>query len=101
MKRYLIKVTYTEGIHAGESYLLTKGGYCTDEDSIHWEERCYKTEGIARRICKKLYEDNELSRKIERQDEECRIKRGLGGKKDWYIYESKTYEPFEVDAVEY
>ena len=32
MKRYLIKKTYTEGIHAGKSYLLRKGGYVTDEN---------------------------------------------------------------------
>lgn len=98
MTRYLIKVTYTEGEHKGTSYLLRKSGYVTDDNSIQWEDTTYKTEGIARRVCKRLYADNELSRKCERMDEQIRIKRG-GKPKDWYIYESQTYEPYPVEVV--
>lgn len=99
MIRYLIKVTYTEGIHKGESYLLRKGGYVTDEDRIEWEDTTYKSEGICRRACKHLFEENELSRKCERMDEQIRMKRG-GDPKNFYIYESATYEPYPVEAVE-
>ena len=100
MIRYLIKATYTEGSHKGESYLLTKGGYVTDEDSIHWEDRSYKTEGICRKVCKHMFEENERSRRCERVDEQIRIKRG-GDPKEFYIYESQSYEPYPVEAVRY
>lgn len=100
MKRYLIKVTYLEGRHAGESHLLRKGGYVTDEDSIHFDDWTYKTKGIAERVCRHLKEENDLSRRIERKDEAVAIKLGLRkGPKDWYIYEDCSYEPFEVEAV--
>lgn len=99
MIRYLIKVTYTEGVHNGETYLLRKGGHVTDEGHIEWLDTTYKTEAIARRVCKQMYEDNELSRKCERMDEQIRIKRG-GKPKDWYIYESQTYEPYPVETVD-
>ena len=93
--RYLIKVTHLEGAHAGESYLLRKGGYVTDDCGFWWEDDVYKTEGIARRVCKHKYEENELSRRIERQTEEYRVKRG-GKPNDWYIYESESYGPYPV-----
>ena len=99
MKRYLIKVTYLEGAHKGRSYLLRKGGYVEDEDKTHYVEDTYKTYGTAQRVCRHLYEENELSRKIEREDEAVRIKRGRPAK-EWYIYESEAYEPFEVEAVD-
>ena len=98
MKGYLIKTTYTEGTHAGKSHLLGKGTRVMD-GHICWSEYCYKTLGAAKRICKLWYEDNELSKKCERVDEACRIARG-GKPKNWYIYESKTYEPYEVEMVE-
>lgn len=96
MPRYLIKATYMEGPHAGKSYLLQKGGMVTDEDSTQWDDTTYKTKGIAQRVCRQLYEDNELSRKIERQDEQIRIKRGQGPK-SFYLYESETFEPYPVE----
>ena len=96
--RFIIKVTYLEGPHVGKFHFLRKGGYVTDLPDIQWNDTTYKTEAIARRVCRKMYEDNELSRKIERQTEAVRIKRG-GSKKPWYIYESCSYEPFPVDVV--
>ena len=98
MTRYLIKVTYTEGKHSGESHFLRKGGYVTDLPDIQWNDTTYKTEAIAARVCRHMYEENELSRKIERQDERVRIARG-GKPKEWYIYESCNYEPFAVEVV--
>ena len=99
MKGYLIKVTHTEGAHAGKSYLLGKDTRVMT-DCIPWADRCYKTLGIAKRICKKWYEENESSRACERREEAARIARG-GKPKDWYIYESETYEPYEVEMVEW
>ena len=96
--RYLIKATYTEGSHAGKSYFIGKGGYVVDADGIQWDDWTYKTYGTANRVCKKLYEDNELSRKCERQDEAWRIKKGFPPR-EWYIYEAQTYEPYPVEAI--
>ena len=97
MKRYLIKVTYTEGPHKDKWHLLRKGGYVTEVDNVQWEDTTYKTKGIASRVCKHMYEENELSRKCERVDEQIRIKRG-GQPKSFYIYESCTYEPYECEV---
>lgn len=97
--RYLIKVTCTEGVHAGYSYLLRKGGYVTDEGRIEWFDTTYATEGIAKRICRKLFEENELNRRIEEQDEAARIKRGFSPK-GYRIYTAEKYEPYPVNAVE-
>ena len=100
MKRYLIKVTYLEGDHKGESYLIKKGGYYTDESHIQWDETTYKTEGICKRVCKHLYEENEINKRWERNDEKIGIKKGRPPKKR-YIYESQSYEPYEVEAVDF
>ena len=97
MTRYLIKGTYTEGIHAGKSFLLQKGGYVTDENSYQWEETTYASERIARYRCKKLFEDNEVNRKLERERRAQKEKQGLENW-DFFIYESQTYEPYPVDV---
>lgn len=99
MIRYLIKATYTEGVHNGKTYLLRKGGYVTDEGNIEWLDTTYKTESIARRVCERMYEENELFRKIEREDEAVKIRKGFSPKSS-YIYESKTYEPYPVETVD-
>lgn len=97
MTRYLIKITYLEGPHKGQSYLRRRGGYCTEAGDHQGKDTTYATLGIARSVCKKLYENNELDRKIERQDEAARIKRGRPAK-EWYIYESCSYEPYPVEV---
>ena len=97
MTRYLIKITYLEGPHEGKSHLIRRGGRCTDEGDIQWDDTTYASEGIAKRVCKRLYTDNELNRKIERQDEAVRIKRGRPAK-EYYIYESCSYEPYPVEV---
>lgn len=99
MIRYLIKATYLEGPHCGESYLLRKGGFVTDFPSIQWDDTTYKTEGICKRVCKHMFEENELNRRIERREEQWKIQKG-GQPKKWYIYESQKYEPYAVDVVE-
>lgn len=99
MKAYIIKKTYTERIHSGKSHLLFKDGYVADDCAIFWADRCYKTLKGARIACTKLFENNELNRRIERQDEAFRVSQGKAPK-EWYIYESETFEPYEVEAIE-
>ena len=98
MKRYLIKVTYLDGEHAGTSYLLRKGGYVTDERNIEWKSTTYASYNIALRQCKRLFDENELNIQIERRDREYAKKRGRYFR-DWNIYNKESYEPYEVEAV--
>ena len=97
MKRYLIKVTYLEGSHAGHTYLLRKGGYVTEEGHIEWDDTTYATRGIAQRVCNKLKVDNDTNIDIERKNREWATKRGKTFR-DFNIYEAQSYEPYEVDV---
>ena len=99
MKAYIIKTTYTEGPHAGKSYLRNKQGYIIDDCCIHWADTCYLTLKGAKIACSKLFNENELNRRIERQDEAFRVSQGKAPK-EWCIYESETFEPYEVEAIE-
>lgn len=99
--RYLIKVTYMEGRHAGESYLMRKGGYVTDETEYHGNDDTYKTENIARSICRRLYKENESSRRAERRIMERRAKEGNPLPRNWFIYNKQTFEPYPVPADKY
>ena len=96
--RYIIKVTYLEGDHKGKVYFLCKGGHVTELENIQWEDTTYKTEGICRRVCERMFDYNELSKRIERQNEAYKISNG-GSLKKFYIYESQSYEPYPVEAV--
>ena len=99
MKRYLIKVTYLEGKHAGKTYLMRKGGYVTDEGAYQWENTTYATLGIAKRVCKKLSDRNQRDHDFERSMEQADIAKGLRKEpKAWYIYELENYEPYEVEV---
>ena len=95
MGRYLIKSTYLEGPHEGQSHLLRKGGYVTEEGRYEFEDTTYASKSIAERWCKHFFEENERNRKIERQDEAWKVARG-GKPKSFYLYMSESYEPYEV-----
>lgn len=97
-KRFLVKVTYREGVHKGESYLLRKGGYVTDEKSYEWEDTTYATEAIAKAVCTKYKKNNDLEREIERKEEAYRISKGKKPK-TFYNYFYCDYEPYAVDIT--
>lgn len=92
---YVIKVTYTSGEHAGHSYLLLKGGYTAYENEFIFEDRQYKTKGMAQRICNQYFESNEQDYRIERNSNEWNITHGRKPK-EFFLHEHKTYEPYEV-----
>lgn len=99
MSRYLIKTTYLEGPHQGKSHLIRKGGYVTDEQTFQWNDTTYASKSIVERWCKHFLEENEENRRIERSNEAWRIARG-GKPCLFYLYFSKSYEPYEVpDAM--
>lgn len=99
MERYLIKGTYLTGRHAGETFLLRKGGYFTEDGASEFFDTTYKTRGIAERICKHLREVNDLDYRFERSEEQYRLAQGKKPK-GYFIYELESYEPYPVDALD-
>jgi len=97
MKRFLIKVTYLSGKHKGESYFMRKGGYVTQPDGYHFESETYATEAIAKRVCTKLYNNNELNRRVEEQTRAYDLKKGRTVH-DWFLYEHESYEPYAIEC---
>lgn len=97
MKRFLIKVTYLDGLHKGEWYLMRKGGYVTQLDCPHFESETYATEAIVKRVCTRLYNNNELNRKLEDRDREYAKQKGREVH-EWHIYEHESYEPYEIEC---
>lgn len=97
MKRYLIKVTYLDGDHKGESYLLRKGGYVTEEKDYQWDDTTYSTYNMALRQCKKLKTENNINIEIERREREWAKAKGSDSRK-WNIYTLESYEPYEVEV---
>lgn len=97
MKRYIIKATYLSGKYKGDTYFMCKGGYITDLDAFHFAYNTYATESIAKMVCTKLYNNNELNVSIERNDEKYNISKGKPPK-DWYIYEHELYEPYAIEC---
>lgn len=99
MNGYLIKATYLTGPHKGESYLLRKGGYVTEEDRHEWDDTTYRTEGIALAQCRRLSHENELAYDDETYMRDSRIKEGKDLLHEWRIYEKMQYEPYLVTNV--
>lgn len=96
MKRYLIKVTYLDGIHAGTSYLMRKGGYIASNDARYEDEdTTYKSYSIAMRQCRRLEAENEIDCRLE--DERIQRRKNAGKKIDGFrVFYHESYEPFEV-----
>lgn len=98
MNGYLIKGTYLTGPHKGESYLLRKGGYVTEEGRHEWDDTTYRTLGIAQAQCRRLTEENEICYNDETWSRNRRIKEGKEVSK-YRIYEKEAYEPYFVENV--
>ena len=96
MKRYLIKVTYLDGMHTGESCLMQKGGYVTDEGKWQTTDTTYCSYNMAMRQCRRLAKENDLDWELETRDRAKRLEMGMEVK-DWRIYNHEAYEPYEVE----
>lgn len=98
MNRYIIKATYLTGPHKGSSYFLIKRGYVTDHPDDQWEDNCYKTENICKRVCKKMEEDSRVDHFIESRNREKKINEGKEVS-SFMIHELMSYEPYFVKTV--
>lgn len=95
--RYLIKGTYLSGDHKGETFLLRKGGYVTDESRYELADTTYKTYEIAARQCDRLEKQNHEDYKWHQQNVRRRLAKG---EKPWAVDElfaAETYEPYAVE----
>lgn len=94
--RYIIKATYLDGDHKGESYYLSKGGYgCNYEGGYCFYSDCYETERAAKMVATKWNKENKTQVEIERRNNE---RRAAEGKKLFpAIYTPQHYEPFKVE----
>jgi len=98
MKKYIIKVTYLEGEHAGKSYFLMKGGYVVSNIEYVWKADSY-TLPVCKAVCTRIKKANDLNVNIERRDREYAIAKGRTVSK-YPIYTPEAYEPFEIETVD-
>lgn len=61
MKKYLVSGVYTEGVHKGKVFLLSKGGYVVDGKPCIQD--CYDTERVAKMVATKKNKANEWDSK--------------------------------------
>ena len=52
---------------------------------------------IAKRVCTKLYNNNELNRRVEEQTRAYDLKKGRTVH-DWFLYEHESYEPYAIEC---
>ena len=94
MGKFIIKVTYLEGHHAGRVYFMEKGGYvCVDPERVH-EDNAY-TEKACKMVCTKYAKNNERDVRCETANREQRERVGKTNSK-YRIYYPCKYEPYEV-----
>lgn len=98
MKKYIIKVTYLEGIHKGETYLLNKGGYVVDNPEYVWQDSSY-TLSACKAVCTRYKKMNDRNVEIERRNREYAISKSRTVSK-YAIYIPKVYDPFEIETVD-
>ena len=98
--RYLIKVTYLDGPHAGKIHFQRKEGYVTDLYQYQWEDTTYASKTSAQRVCTRLTKNNDWEFDRERRENEFRIQRGRPAKEEKdFIYWHEKYEPIHVDCI--
>ena len=98
MTKYIIKVTYLEGIHEGHSYLLDKDGYVRDQDNCYFEDETYTLRGCKTACTRKELTNNNEALYEARQRQKA-IENGKTVSK-YPLYNLCKYEPFAVEIIE-
>lgn len=98
MKKYVIKVTYLEGIHKGEEYFLDKGGYVVSNLENVWQDNSYTLRGC-KTACTRMEKVHTPEVIFERRQRERRIAEGKLVSK-YPLYEMQSFEPFEIETVD-
>lgn len=98
MKKYIIKVTYMEGIHEGTSYLLNKEGYVVSNPECVWQDSSYTLSGC-KAACTKKEKVQTAEAIFEKRTRARRIAEGKPVSK-YPLYEIQKFEPFEIETVD-
>lgn len=98
MTKYIIKVTYLEGIHEGKVHYLKKGGYVVSNLEYVWRDDSY-TLATAKAVCARYAKNNELNVRIEKQDREYAVAKGRKVS-NYPIYTLEKFEPFAIETVD-
>lgn len=97
MTGWVIKTTYTDGIHKGHSYYMVKGGYCRSVETTKvWDDEAYMTESAAKRVCTMYAKNNERDVRYEESEQ---IYAQRHGRERMRIYYPETYEPVQINVV--
>ena len=99
-KRYIIKETYLSGIHAGESFYVDRHDFVVDLQPDFFTEDTYSLTG-AKIACTRKLANNNINLKIERAERERREKEGKEQFLKYPLYEDMSFEPYEVNAVDF
>lgn len=98
MTKYIIKVTYLEGQHAGKEYYLGKGGYVCPNLEYVWQNDSY-TLPTCKSVCKRYTMQNEINNRVEKREREYRIAQGKPVS-PYMIYDLQKFEPFAIETVD-
>lgn len=98
MLKYIIKVTITEGEHAGEEYFLDKRGYVRERTDNIWQEDSY-TLTACKAACTRKEKKNTAEVIFERRARARRIEEGKTVSK-FPLYQMSTYVPYDIETVD-
>lgn len=98
MKKYIIKVTYLEGIHEGKTHHLGKGGYIVTNLDFVWQEDSY-TLSTCKSVCTRLENQNNRLAEAEKRERAYNAAKGRHVSK-YPIYIVSKYEPFMIETVD-
>lgn len=98
MTKYVIKVTYLEGQHAGATYYLNKGGYVISNLDYVWQDDSY-TERACKAVCTRKTKENKSEHEFELSKRNRLIAAGKTVS-PYMLYELQSFEPFAVETVD-
>lgn len=101
MTKYIIKVTYLEGVHAGKVHYLDKSGYVADDRLNNiWQEDAYTTLGRCKAACTRKEDQNTAEAIFEKRQRERQIAEGKRLISKHPLYVMKKYEPYAIETVD-
>lgn len=100
MTKYIIKMTITEGDHAGKVYFLDKRGYIRigSELGYIWQEDSY-TLTACKAACTRKEKSNTAEVIFERRERARRVAEGKQISR-YPLYEMTKYEPYAIETVD-
>ena len=98
MKKYIIKITYLEGLHKGKEYFLNKDGYVIDKLNCVWQDSSYTLSGC-KAACTRKEKTNTAEVIFEKRQRERRVAEGKTVSK-YPLYEMQKFEPYAIETID-